>query len=44
MHKKILIGILFCIDTYYKDFEIYRDFSRNFIIVINNIILALNLY
>jgi hypothetical protein len=33
--KKILIVILFYIDTYYTDFEIYRDFLRNFIIVIN---------
>ena len=35
MIKKILIYILFYIDTYYIDFEIYRDFSRNFIIEIN---------
>ena len=35
MRKKILICILFYIDTYYIDFEISRDFSRNFIIEIN---------
>ena len=35
MRKKILISILFYIDTYYIDFEIYRDFLRNFIIEID---------
>ena len=39
MRKKILICILFYFDTYYIDFEISRDFSRNFIIVINKKIL-----
>jgi hypothetical protein len=35
MRKKILICILFYFETFYIDFEISRDFSRNFIIEIN---------